>query len=235
MLGISTSTPRGSAALVQGERVLGRAAYEDEHGHAERIFGLLDELFAASGIARAEVAALCCDVGPGSFTGVRAGLAAAKGIALGAGLPLIGVGGLEAMAAAGFAALAPDSPLLRLACAVDAKRGEIFLAIYDRAGAVLAPPSCVRRDAVADVLCELLGAADVGLVGGTLEACGLGEERRIRGHGCDLPDAVWVARCGAARLARGELVPLGEIEPIYVRPPDATPAPARAVAAGARR
>ncbi|MBW2527910.1 MAG: tRNA (adenosine(37)-N6)-threonylcarbamoyltransferase complex dimerization subunit type 1 TsaB, partial [Deltaproteobacteria bacterium] len=108
VLGISTSTPRGSAALIEGSRLLGSVAYEGEMHHAERLFGALDELFERAQVDRGSLEAVACDVGPGSFTGVRAGLAAAKGLALGLEIPLLPVGALEAMAAAAWTSPTAD-------------------------------------------------------------------------------------------------------------------------------
>ena len=102
VLALSTSTPRGSAALVRDGEVVAAVAYVDLQGHAERIFEAVDAVLAQAGEPRSAVEGLGCDVGPGSFTGVRVGVASAKGMALGLGLPLAGVVSLEAMAAAAF-------------------------------------------------------------------------------------------------------------------------------------
>ncbi len=104
VLAISTSTPRGSAALVRDGEAVAAVAYVDLQGHAERIFQAIEAVLAQSGETRRSLDGLACDIGPGSFTGVRVGVASTKGIALGLGLPLAGVTSLEAMAAAAFAA-----------------------------------------------------------------------------------------------------------------------------------
>ncbi len=99
-------------------------------------------VLAQAGEHRGSLEGLSCDVGPGSFTGVRVGVASAKGIALGLGLPLAGVVSLEAMAAAAFAtgAAGPGDVVV---AAVDAKKSEVFVAAYDARGTVLAAP-CAR-------------------------------------------------------------------------------------------
>src|SRR5690606_17703941 len=100
VLGITTASPRGGACVLDGSRVAGRAGYEDEMRHAEQLFATIDEALAAAGLGRGALEAIACDVGPGSFTGVRVGLASAKGIALALGVPLLPVLSLEAMAGA---------------------------------------------------------------------------------------------------------------------------------------
>jgi tRNA threonylcarbamoyladenosine biosynthesis protein TsaB len=211
-LGISTATARGGAALLRGDVLLGEASYEDEMKHAERLFAALDAAMQAACLQRDAIEAVACDIGPGSFTGVRVGLASAKGIALALGVPLVGVCSLEAMAAAAFAA----DVQAELVCPVlDAKRGETFVAVYDRElSAVKTPAHVDARDTLA-------------WVGDTtrIRFCGrralelLGDAQCIDAPGCALPDAGWVARL-AARRPGGDL---GLLEPLYLRAPDAVP------------
>lgn len=190
MLGITSATARGGAAMVRGAEVLGEAVYEDEMQHAERLFAAIDEAVAA----RESISAIACDIGPGSFTGVRVGLASAKGIALALGVPLVGVCSLEAMAAAAFTRTDHE-----LVCTVlDAKRGERFVAIYARDLTLVRGPAHVP-------------AADAPAWIGDLAVT------------CELPHPVWIAKRGAALLAAGIVGDLGALEPMYLRAPDATP------------
>lgn len=197
ILGLSTSSARGSAALLE-QTVLAVEQYDDDRAHAERIFATIDAALARAGRARSAIVAVACDVGPGSFTGLRAGIAAAKGIALGLGCPIVGIGSLAAMAAA---ALARAPELEEIGCTLDAKRGERFVAVYRRAGAevvLVRPPIHVPADQA---------VASLGGVAFTDEP----------------PRADWVARLAHERLARGEHDDLGALEPVYLRAPDATP------------
>lgn len=231
LLALSTSTPRGGAALLavdpQGDRLLAAVAYEDLRGHAERIFGAIDEVLATAGLARSDIQALGCDVGPGSFTGVRVAVASAKGIALALALPVAGVSSLEAMAAAAFAegAARPGDLVVPV---LDAKKNELFLAAFDAPGAPpSSPPQHLARDAVPAAVEALAAGRRLVVVG---EAADLEAPLRpylARGPALDLPDAAWIGRVALGRLRASAAA--GEhdaalLEPLYVRAPDAKPA-----------
>src|SRR5258706_8847589 len=88
LLGIETSSRRGSVALVENDRVVARAAHEKLNAHAEELARLLDEVIADSGWSRRSFDRVAVGMGPGSFTGVRVGVAFAEGIAVGLGIEL---------------------------------------------------------------------------------------------------------------------------------------------------
>ncbi len=191
ILALTTATPRFEACLWDAG-VIAATSYHDELAHAERSLCAIDALFADAGFDPSWIEALACDVGPGSFTGVRVGLAAAKGIALARGVPLAGVSSLDAMAARAFV---EDEARARVACVLDAKRGERFVAIYAR-GAAPGTPRVVREAALAEAA---------------------GDAERIDAP----PRAEWIARLAEERLLRGAVPPLDDVEPIYARDPDA--------------
>lgn len=223
ILAISTSTPRGSAALIRDGEATAAVAYVDLQGHAERIFAAIDAALAQAGEHRGAIEALACDVGPGSFTGVRVGVASAKGIALGLGLRLAGVGSLEAMAAAAFAtgAAGPGDVVLSV---IDAKKSEVYAAVYDASGAELVAP-CARPLGLETFALAFHAAPHPSASDPTLRAPAEGSPaagRRVvvvgevvhgttlpsgvhgvRGEAIDLPDAAWIGRIAAARLRSG--------------------------------
>jgi len=223
ILALSTSTPRGSAVVIADGEILGTGGYVDLQGHAERIFEAIDAALAAAGLDRGALAAIACDKGPGSFTGVRVGVASAKGIALGLGVPLAGVVSLEAMAAAAFgegAATAEDVVL----AAIDAKKDEVFLAAYALVDGVvrdLAPPRCAPR--AADSLTIPGETRRIVIIGEVVASIDPAPPVLVRSPALDLPDAAWVGRLAAARLAKGADSDPALLEPLYVRPPDAKP------------
>lgn len=219
LLALSTSTPRGSAALLRDGAPVGDAVYVDLQGHAERLFEAIDDALARAGLDRAALDALACDVGPGSFTGVRVGVASAKGVALALGLPLVGVVSLAAMAAAAFGAGAagPDDVVL---AAIDAKKGEVFRAAYRASGEVVLAP---ETRALAPEAFALPGLPQLVVVGGIAVGLDLPPGVRLaRGPVLDLPDAGWIGRLAAAHVGAGASDP-ALCEPLYVRPPDAVP------------
>ena len=227
LLAISTSTPRGSAAVFDGDRLLGASVYTDLAGHAERNFLAAAEALGAAGLTAASIEAFACDIGPGSFTGVRVGVAAAKGMAIGRAAPLAGVGSLEAMAADAFAR-GRAGPQDIVVAALDAKKQELFLAGFDAAGAVCWAPRHVPRAEVAALVLAGPGASLPS--GGLLRVVGevAAEDPALapyllRAPSTDLPDAVAVGRVALGRLlADGGFDP-ELVEPLYVRPPDAKP------------
>jgi tRNA threonylcarbamoyladenosine biosynthesis protein TsaB len=85
-------------AVTLDGKVLGALFHEELNAHAERVLGLIEELLASAGWTRGSLDRVAVGVGPGSFTGLRVGIALAQGIALGLARPLIGVGSLRAMA-----------------------------------------------------------------------------------------------------------------------------------------
>ncbi|TKD12301.1 tRNA (adenosine(37)-N6)-threonylcarbamoyltransferase complex dimerization subunit type 1 TsaB [Polyangium fumosum] len=227
LLAISTSTPRGSAAVFDGGKLLGASVYTDLAGHAERVFLAAAEALAAAGVSAASIEAFACDIGPGSFTGVRVGVAAAKGMAIGQGAPLAGVGSLEAMAADAFAS-GRAGPHDIVVAALDAKKQELFLAAFDASGAVCWAPRHVPRADVAALV--LAGPGSFLPPGGLLRVVGevaaedpALEAFVLRSPGTDLPDAAAVGRVALARLGAGGDFDAEHVEPLYVRPPDAKP------------
>ena len=187
-LAFDTATSAATAALVRDGDVLGEAV-----SRAVRVLEDADELLRASGAAPAELNGIVVGTGPGSFTGLRLGLAAARGLALALGLPVAGVSTLDALAAG-----APGAVPV-----VDAGRREVFTLVGGE------PVVCAPRD-VPGELCVGDGALRYREV---LEERGAevppdGDERhlpRARFH---------------ARLAR-DFGPADAVEPLYLRIPDA--------------
>jgi len=227
LLSISTSTPRGSVAILDGDRELASASYSDQHGHAERLFAAIDEALLAANLDRSSLQAVACDLGPGSFTGVRVGLASAKGIALALGLRTVGVTSLEAVAAAAFGdgrAERADADVV--AAVLDAKKGELFLGAFDVSLKSLLEPLHILRAGAADVLRPLALQRKLILSGELTEDLTGELMRQLLGDlapepSVHLPDAVWVGRVAAARLAQGGGDDAAALEALYVRAPDA--------------
>ncbi len=136
LVALETATPHGSVALLRGERLV-------ERGCALRGTGALPELealLAEEGVRPGEIGAVAVSIGPGSFTGVRIGVAAAQGFAVALGCPIVGVGTLEGLAEAARRTDwgMPGAFVLPL---VDARRGEVYAALYRVEGPQESPAS----------------------------------------------------------------------------------------------
>jgi tRNA threonylcarbamoyladenosine biosynthesis protein TsaB len=125
ILSLDTTTEFGSLALIEDGRVLDETPMHSGDGFSHVLFGLLAGLLARQGWNALDVDCFAAAAGPGSFTGVRVGLAAAKGLAEAAAKPLITVSNLKAVAWFGTAPLR--------ATVIDARRGEIYGAVFDNA------------------------------------------------------------------------------------------------------
>lgn len=213
VLGLSTSTPRGSVALASERGVLAASDYLELRAHAGRLMLAVDELFRSSGVDRAELGTIACDVGPGSFTGIRIAVAAANGIALALGLPTVGVPSLEIMAH-GVRELREGAEIV---AALDAQKDEIYLGVSRPAAPI--ELSCASRALVVERLHEARARGAV-LVGDVLQSLGI--EATLGGPRVELPDASVLALT-VARMRAGRGAAPGPLEPVYVRAPDAKP------------
>ena len=124
ILAADTSTSINTVAVCDDDRVLAEIIVECGRSHSERLIDTVDWVFAEAGLKIEDMDALAISVGPGSFTGVRVGVATWKGLALGARLPLVPVPTLDAMARLGAFREALLCPLL------DARMREVFGAVY---------------------------------------------------------------------------------------------------------
>jgi tRNA threonylcarbamoyladenosine biosynthesis protein TsaB len=206
VLGIETSSVRGSIALIEGDRTLVVASHERENSHDASIQPLIERALADAGWSARELDRIAVGTGPGSFTGLRVGIALAQGISEGLAIPLVGVSSLAAMAHA-----APDSSPRTRVPVLDARRGELFLAAYSPDGCELLAPQIVASPRAAEDLVRDLpgGALVLGRVWDPLAS-------RLAHHASeetDLPHARWVALLGA------RLEPDQPVRPAYLRPP----------------
>jgi len=208
VLGIETSSERGSVALVEGDAVVASAHHQEPSQHAERLLPLLEQVLARAGWDKRSLSRVAVGVGPGSFTGLRIGIAIAHGLALGLGIEAVGVGSLRAIAAAH-----PASDGRLRAVVRDARREELFVAVYDRAGGELLAPTVWPRSGVEGALSAWAGARPLVVLGESLEGLDC-----VTTEAFGAPDATQVALLGRA------LDPaLHPPTPVYARGPGADP------------
>jgi tRNA threonylcarbamoyladenosine biosynthesis protein TsaB len=230
LLAVETAASGCSVAVCDAAgRVLGYRS-DGGSGQADRLVELIDGALHAAGVSYRDLEVLAVNRGPGSFTGVRAGVAAARGLALALARPVIAVTTLEALAAA-----AGPQPAGTVVAAVDARRGELYVQAFDHRLVALGPP---RAAAPADLRLDAL-AAPVRLVGNGAVAlsAALSDVGPMVCESIEV-DARSVARRAQGRLAAGERPLDGRaVQPLYLRQPDArlpTLPRAHASVAGAR-
>jgi len=166
---------------------------------------LIDAIVVEAGLKRSAIERIAVGVGPGSFTGLRVGIALAQGLGVGLGIDVFGIGSLQAMAAA----LPAASPGVRVPV-LDARRGEVFVAGYAPEGTMVLSPCAIPREGLVGALAQLGPGAHVVL--GEAAACLVD---CYRSEETDLPDAAWTALVAARCDAPGPAA-----EPHYVRGPD---------------
>jgi tRNA threonylcarbamoyl adenosine modification protein YeaZ len=199
LLGLDAALARCSAAVVADGQVAAERTEPGGRGHGAVLAPLVRAVLADAGRAATALDGVAVTVGPGSFTGLRAAIALAQGIALAAGCPVVGVTVAEALAAA-----LPPLAGWTLWVAIDSRRGRVFL---DRAGTIHGLPAAdgpvaVAGDAAIEVAARLAA-----------------RNEKVMLTDARLPLARHVAFVGARRL-RGDLPPL-PAQPLYIDPPEA--------------
>ncbi|MEQ8814889.1 tRNA (adenosine(37)-N6)-threonylcarbamoyltransferase complex dimerization subunit type 1 TsaB [Thalassobaculum sp.] len=218
LLAIDCSAGACSVAVFDGATVLAAAHTAMQRGHAEALMPMVERVMAEAGLAWDRLDAVAATVGPGSFTGVRIGLAAARGIALAAGLPTVPVTSLEAVAEA---AEPGGEPLLVI---LESKRRDLYGQWFDPAGTALGAPRAAPPEALwADRPSGTAGARVAGDAAAGFLAAPPDPAAALRPAGASGPDARSVAAVALRRLAAAGAGPL---TPLYLRPPDVTPPPA---------
>lgn len=209
LLAVETSTLAGGVALLEGERVIGEYLLDVRVTHSERLMPAIDRLLTDAGWTATALDGLAVAVGPGSFTGLRIGLSAVKGLAWALGIAVAAVPTLDAMAASmPFAAL-PVCPVL------DARKGEVYCSLYRWDGAAMRREwdyLALAREALAARLSE-----PTVLVGDGAEAVASRHVRLAPPHR-RMPSAAAVGVLGLTRFRAGEVVSATELAPIYLRP-----------------
>ena len=201
------------AVIADGVVAAHRAAVLDR-GHAEALLPMVAGALSDSGLGWDGIAGLGVTVGPGTFTGMRVGLAAARGIALVRRLPVAGFSSLHALAAGAVrtGAVTTTDPILATA---DARRGEVYVQRFGPGVVPLGPPELVAvAEARPPVDAIVLGTGAVAVVAAHP---GLRSVEYPAN-----PDAVDVAALAAAAMASPEWRDPGPPQPLYIRPPHIT-------------
>lgn len=237
VLALDASHMTGSVAVTRGSDPLHEIIFDASDTHSATLMPAVDECLAAAQAVIKDIDLFVTVIGPGSFTGLRIGLATVKGFAAVAGRPVAAVGSLELIAAAARSGSAFAVPL------IDARRGEVYTAMYDISGDLpveILPPFASAPGSLAARIMEA-GPE------GSLFVCGSGMNSYRAELEASFPAGTlfstpeWVspsAALAAALSLERDAVPyeeLSALEPLYVRPPDAkVPSSARLRPGGGR-
>jgi tRNA threonylcarbamoyladenosine biosynthesis protein TsaB len=203
ILALDTALESCTAAVANAEQTLAYRSEPMARGHQERLAPLVAEVMTEAGVAFRDLDRIGVTVGPGSFTGLRVGLAFAKGLGLSLGRPVVGVGTLQAMAgqAKGLTVVA-----------IDARREQLYLQILRDGAPLTAPEAVTLEDAVSTV--SRHGPPDRLIGSGARLLAGAFPQTAIeQGNGAAVETLVALARAADPERSRAA--------PLYLRAPDA--------------
>jgi len=201
-------------AVAAGNGILSLKHLAMAHGQAEALLPLIDMAMREAQLPASALDLVAVTTGPGSFTGIRVGFAAARGISLGLDVPLLGVSCFEAAAAICH----PDPAERFLLVALESRRADLYVQIFDPARRPLGKPAAVLPEALAETVTALTA-------GGPLAVTGDAAPRAVAalagGSVLDeAPAALGVQRAALRRWRRGERA--DSARPLYLRPPGVT-------------
>lgn len=221
ILAFDTAAAACSAVLVHDGETAAHEWQAMARGHAEALMPMIERVMRGHDYDR--LAAIGVTVGPGAYTGLRIGIATARGLALATGVPVVGITSF----AVAVQQVAPSLPAAvdLLVVALETKRADIYLQAFDPAGTAVTQPQSVPTDAVPAWLPE--GAKRLVVAGDAVDRLVAALPERLEtvvAQGATLPDAAAVAALVAARLSGGDVAAdEPPVRPLYLRPPDATP------------
>ncbi len=216
ILALDTATEKGSLALAAGDELLAESFLRSPGTYLQNLLPAVEELLRAAGQSLQEIEAIAVSQGPGNFTGLRIGLATAKGLAWALNRPLTAVSTLEALAAQSPCQPQPTAVIM------DAKREEVYLGLFQCPEAIpqaLSEPQRLPVAALPALLSPPLLITGPGLsaygdfLGKHLSPAITWAPPSLR-H----PRAATIARLGRLRLQQGLTVPPPQLVPAYLRP-----------------
>lgn len=231
ILALETATSACTVAVIDGHDLRTELTLQVPRAHSTRLMPLVEQAVTESGLAKTDLDLIAAGIGPGSFTGLRIGLATAKTLAFALQRPVVGVSTLRAMAYGTGAQIGLVVPML------DAKRGEVYTAIYAVGGrdpntwVELQAPTHMALDQLVQTVRELRRGLRhswqyVTLCGDVavqyLDRIGLGEAARLAPPGAMLPRAWAVAAVGRAMALSGlQNADPEALQPVYLRKSEA--------------
>ena len=217
ILAIDTATQVSSVAVLKEGRLLAELTMQGKLTHSETLLPHIEQVLKMAAVAKEELTGIAVSNGPGSFTGLRIGLAAAKAMSYVLGIPLVGVSTLQ-----GLAYQLP-APGVRVMCLLDAQKGNAYVESYRWENNSLQVVDSVQVAKITDIVAAcanmneqviLLGDAVQKKVAGKLE---LPANVSVAPPHIVMPRAACVAMLGQAKLMAGETDNVMDLEPVYIR------------------
>jgi tRNA threonylcarbamoyladenosine biosynthesis protein TsaB len=220
ILGIETSTMTGSVALMDEERLIAEYTLNLRETHTSRLMPTIDRVIKDASLISKDLDGIAVSLGPGSFTGLRIGIATAKGLAQGLNIPIVGIPTLDGLAFNLFNCKDLISPIL------DARKGEVYTALYKNGKRLTKYMACKPdrlleklRFRIQDPGSRIVFLGDGVEVYGDLIKKRLGRKAVFIPKARRLPSAASIAELGLERLRRSKKTELLTLKPIYVRAP----------------
>jgi len=218
ILAIETSTMLGGVAIADEKGLIAETRLNVKSTHSERLMATIDEQLRQSEMALADIDVFAVASGPGSFTGLRIGLSAAKGLCFATGRPLVMVPTLEAFARSFPFSKHPVCVML------DAHRGEVYAAVFTWNGGfvkLLDEVSAAPEDLFRDVESPVVLAGEGAKVYHERLVATLGERALFAPLEVMVPSPAHVAMLGLEKALKGEFTDASSAEPIYIRKSEA--------------
>lgn len=227
VLALDTALAAASVAVLDTDRdrILAEASEPMERGHAERLLPLVAGVCRQAGIAPAACRRFVAATGPGSFTGLRVAIAAARGLALATGGVAVGISTLAALAAPHLGA--PEGACVL--AAIDARHGHVYASLTAADGTLSMPPCYL---AVGEAAAAAAAAGPCRLVGPGADAV-LGDWPDGASAPVLVDGAAWPSPAVLARLGAAADPEISPCRPLYLKAVDAKPSAARPIGAGA--
>ncbi|MCQ5129776.1 tRNA (adenosine(37)-N6)-threonylcarbamoyltransferase complex dimerization subunit type 1 TsaB [Butyricicoccus faecihominis] len=219
LLSFESSAKSASVALTEGGRLIAQVFQNCGLTHSRTLLPMAENLLAGCGVALSEIDGFAVAAGPGSFTGIRIGVATVKGLAFGLDRPCVGVSTLEAMAH-GARALCGD-----LCCVMDARAGQVYNALFRCENGALTR-LCDDRAVKLSALAEEIASSPQILVGDGAEMCYNTLKEQCAGLALAPEELRWPRGTGVAAAAlpyfeRGEILSAQQLDAVYLRRPQA--------------
>jgi len=219
ILGIETATMTGGLALIDEGKLIAEYTLNMKTTHSSRLMPALDWILKDVSLDKNQIDGIAVSIGPGSFTGLRIGLATAKGLALGLNIPLIGVPTLDALAHNVPYSVYQVCPVL------DARKKEVYSALFQCENDVLVRKSTYQVISPADLANQI--HEKTVMLGDAIDVYRELFKEKLRElivfapDAQRLPRAAVIAEMGLAKLKAGEVLDLASSEPFYIRRADA--------------